>query len=468
MHMWNKIFKSIFAVAMTVFALCCAVILLLSYRYRAGQQTEECKTQASWLAAAIESNGGEFLADITPSDRFRVTWISPEGTVLYDSFSDAEELGNHADREEFVQAIATGSGISTRYSDTIRKKTTNYALRLSDGSVLRVSSTRYSIWTMLADLFYPILWILTIAVVLALVLAARVSKSITDPILRLDLSNPETKDIYEELTPLIAKIHAQNKEIQRHMEQIRREHEAQDTLRREFTANVSHELKTPLTSISGTAEIMRSGLIKPDDIPHFAGNIYNESQRLITLVNDILELSRLEDASVPEKREQTDLYTLSRDVLTLLSDQADEHKITLTLEGREGTAVIEGSRKILTDMIYNLCDNAIKYNKVGGLVTVTVAACPEEAVLCVRDTGIGIPQDDIPRIFERFYRVDKSHSRCIGGTGLGLSIVKHGALFHGATVSVDSELSVGSTFTIKFPARQSVRQDDTGSCLDPS
>ena len=266
---------------------------------------------------------------------------------------------------------------------------------------------------------------------------------------KMNMTPAQAVALVEELKPLVARLQAQNREIQRNLRQLNREHEERDSLRREFTANVSHELKTPLTAISGTAEILQGGLVKPEDVPRFAGNIYRETQRLTTLVNDILELSRLEETSLPEETKPVNLLALSTEVVERLAGQAAEKHVAVNVEGTPETVC--GSRKILDEMIYNLCDNAIKYNRDGGSVTVSVTREADSAVLTVRDTGIGIPKDELPRIFERFYRVDKSHSKEIGGTGLGLSIVKHGAKYHNAAVTVDSEPSVGTTFGVRFP-----------------
>ena len=447
--MRSKIFKYNFLVAMTVFLLCGALFLWALYHYGARQHWTELENETAYLAAAVEEYGYGFLENTDREATSRVTLVDGSGQVLFDSVSDAGTMDSHAQREEIAEALQNGTGRSERYSDTLLQKTANYAVRLKDGSVLRVSASQYTVWTMLVDMFYPIFWILLIAVVLALILAARISHSITEPIWRLDLNDPDERDVYEELKPLVARLQAQNREIQRNLKQLNREHEERDSLRREFTANVSHELKTPLTAISGTAEILQGGLVKPEDVPRFAGNIYRETRRLTSLVNDILELSRLEETSLPEETKPVDLLALSTEVAERLAGQAAEKHVAVRVEGTPETVC--GSRKILDEMVYNLCDNAIKYNRDGGSVTVSVTREAGSAVLTVRDTGIGIPKDELPRIFERFYRVDKSHSKEIGGTGLGLSIVKHGAKYHNATVTVDSEPSVGTIFRVRFP-----------------
>ena len=461
--MRSKIFKYNFLVAMTVFLLCGALFLWALYHYGARQHWTELENETAYLAAAIEEYGYEFLETTDREATSRVTLVDGSGRVLFDSVSDAETMDSHAQREEIAEALQNGIGRSERYSDTLLQKTANYAVRLKDGSVLRVSASQYTVWTMLVDMFYPIFWILLIAVVLALILAARISHSITEPIWRLDLNDPDERDVYEELKPLVTRLQAQNREIQRNLKQLSREHEERDSLRREFTANVSHELKTPLTAISGTAEILQGGLVKPEDVPRFAGNIYRETRRLTSLVNDILELSRLEETSLPEEMKPVDLLALSTEVAERLAGQAAEKHVAVRVEGTPETVC--GSRKILDEMVYNLCDNAIKYNRDGGSVTVSVTREAGGAVLTVRDTGIGIPKNELPRIFERFYRVDKSHSKEIGGTGLGLSIVKHGAKYHNAAVTVDSEPSVGTTFRVRFPPGEAPTDAGTPSVV---
>ncbi|MBR2714871.1 MAG: hypothetical protein IKB73_01535 [Ruminococcus sp.] len=275
-----------------------------------------------------------------------------------------------------------------------------------------------------------------------------VKVSIIDPINDIDIENPDTNELYKEFSPLMDKINSQNSRILQQMEELKYESQNKDRLRREFTANVSHELKTPLTSISGYAEIMRDGIARPEDIKRFSGKIYDESGRLITLVEDIIKLSQLEESNVKINDESIDLYTLCDSVITRLESIAKKRNITFSLIGDK--CHINGVYKIIEEMVYNLCDNALKYNKENGDVTVTIRQCVDGVELSVSDSGIGIPKDDIPRIFERFYRVNKSHSKEIGGTGLGLSIVKHGALYHNASITVDSELNKGTTIKILF------------------
>ena len=321
---------------------------------------------------------------------------------------------------------------------------------LTVGAIYSHISHLYTLTELLLELFTPIVLVVTAAVALSFLLAARLSRQITRPLESIDLQNPDERDMYEELQPLARRIRAQNMQIGRQMEALKSEHDRQDAMRREFTANVSHELKTPLTSISGYAELIQNGLVKQEDIPRFAGTIYNEAQRLIVLVNDIIRLSRLEDQDVPQEWTQVDLAALCRRTCTYLEDTALRQQVSLSVEGE--AISVAGVPQILEEIVFNLCDNAIKYNRPGGTVTVTLSQREGRPLLEVRDTGIGIPESEQNRVFERFYRVDKSHSKELGGTGLGLSIVKHGAAFHRAEVELESREGTGTAVRLLFPA----------------
>ena len=292
--------------------------------------------------------------------------------------------------------------------------------------------------------------LLPLIALIVLRFARRETEGIAALLNNIDLEHPESSAIDPELAPLSKKLQQQNDIIASQMAQIRQESATRETQRREFTANVSHELKTPLTTISGTAEILRSGIVRQEDVAHFAGNIYRESQRMIALVNDIIRLSQLEEQKLPERREPVDLRRVSQEVIGWLQPAAAKKQVTLTLCGGEGS--VSGSEKVLSDMIYNLCDNAIKYNRPGGSVRIFVRSEGSQVRLSVSDNGIGIPKEHQERVFERFYRVDKSHSREIGGTGLGLSIVKHGAIYHGAELELQSCVGAGTTVTLRFPS----------------
>lgn len=446
--MSSKLFKSIFFASISVFLLCFTLIFGVLYNYFSYQSWDSLEHESDFLASAIEQHGTDFLSDMADYDSSRVTLIDPHGKVLFDNMSKPEEMENHSSREEFISALKNGTGRSQRYSQTLSEKTTYYAVRLSDGNVLRVSGSQYTILTMLADIIFPLVVIIALAILLSVLFAAAVSRKIIRPITNIDLDEPYSRDVYEELRPFIEKTHAQNRQIQQQMVEMKAAHEKQDSMRREFTANVSHELKTPLTSISGTAEIMRDGLVKPEDIPHFAGNIYKESQRLIVLVSDIMKLSQMDEDAISDPMEPIDLGEICRDVISRLSSHAKRRGISLEYAGED--AEILGSKNLLDEMIFNLCDNAIKYNKDNGSVTISAQRDGEHTVLTVSDTGIGIPTDSTERVFERFYRVDKSHSKETGGTGLGLAIVKHAARYHNAEIELESRLGIGTRISVIF------------------
>ena len=552
----KKIFRSSLLTVCLVLVATIVLIMGLLFHFFEKQIQTELANEAGFLAQALENEGaGYFDSFDNKNNRLagnnRITWIDENGTVLFDSRADVSELDNHADRDEIKTAMKEGKGMSTRYSKTLTEKTVNYAIRLSDGSILRVSTEQYTVVTILMGMLQPILFIMFVALILTLVLSARVSKAIIEPINKLDLEIPENNDTYEELTPLLRKIADQKETIGEQLADARKkqkefnlitenmsegflvidadanlltynsaalnlleitppadrsvllfcrakefrgvisdvlsgikaentmvreersyslianpvyekesvigavvvilditEREKRDMLRREFTANVSHELKTPLTSISGFAELMKAGDVLENDVTDFSKSIYDEAQRLITLVNDIIKISELDGQSIPYEKETVDLYELSKEVIGRLEKEADKKNITFHLIG--GRAEIIGVHKILEEMLYNLCDNAIKYNKENGTVDVLVNQTGDGVNVIVRDTGIGIPISHQDRVFERFYRVDKSHSKKVGGTGLGLAIVKHGALYHHAKLSLESTVDVGTVVTIAF------------------
>lgn len=313
---------------------------------------------------------------------------------------------------------------------------------------LQINEQTPSFAVLFKELAIPAACIFAAAVVLSAVLASRLARSITEPINRISLQNPKAQPMYAELTPLLDRIDTQNRQIATQLAEMRAEHEQQDAMRRDFTANVSHEMKTPLTSISGYAELLQNGMVAGDDVPRFAGKIYDESRRLTTLVGDIIKLSQLDSKEVAVKIEDIDLYDTCSAVLSHLEMAAQKKGVTLSLKGER--LHIKGAYQIVEEVIFNLCDNAIKYNKEGGSVKVSLKQCVDGVQLTVKDTGIGISDHDLPHIFERFYRADKSHSKAIGGTGLGLSIVKHAARFLGATLTVESKVGVGTTVRVLF------------------
>ena len=433
--------------AVTIAAVLVSVTVL--YSTFLDESQEDLIAEADHVAAGVELAGLEYLTALKPHSDFRITWIGADGNVLFDSRADPALMDNHSDRPEFLQALRTGQGDARRVSGTLSDWVIYRAVRIADGSVVRLCLLESSPFYMLSRAALPLAVLLVCAMAAAVFLAARAVRHIVAPINRIDLRSPDAASVYTELTPLTQRIAAQNAQIEEHVRSIREAHAQQDRFRREFTANVSHELKTPLTSISGFAEIIRDGLVKPGDIPHFAGMIYQEAQRLILLVGDILKVSRMDEAQIPADRERVELYALAELILERLEPLARKQGVTLELTG--SPACIQGSCQIADEMLYNLCDNAIKYNRPGGTVTVTIQPGPGSVELTVRDTGIGIPEEDHDRIFERFYRVDKARSQSIGGTGLGLSIVKHGAIFHNAQLELDSTPGVGTAITVRFP-----------------
>lgn len=554
--MTRKIFQSIIAVVISVLLLSLALITGVLYNHFETTMLDQLRTTAQFAEQGVEQEGMAYF-DSLHAQNCRVTWIAADGTVKYDNRSNPKTMENHADRQEVREAMENDSGTSVRRSSTLSEHTMYYAKRLSDGTVLRLSMSQRSVLFLMGGMLSPLVFIFLAACLLAGVLSYRVSKKIVKPLSEIDLKHPEQVETYDELSPFLQRIAAQNREIDARMAEIRKqqqefsmitenmseglfvvdrnyqilsynksamqifgmdprqehenllavnrsegfrnavdsalkgrhtqenlelngrvyqiianavcqpdfaedmvgavilvldvtEKEAQEQYRREFTANVSHELKTPLTSISGIAEIIRNGIVKPEDIPHFAGKIYDESQRLITLIGDIIKLSRLDENQVPMERETVDMLEMARDVVQQLSSVARKSGVTLVANGSHGQ--VQGVRQVLGEMMYNLCENAVKYNRAGGRVWVDVQQVADHVVLRVKDTGIGIPAAEQGRIFERFYRVDKSHSKAVGGTGLGLSIVKHGAALHHATISVSSEPEQGTEITLTFPA----------------
>lgn len=552
--MRKKIFKNMCLTALLTVFLSALLITVVYYGDFEARMKSEVRAETDYIKNAVELSGREYLGGLMGSQN-RITLIGGDGSVLYDNKAEPSSMGGHGDRPEVKKALSGGAGEDTRMSDTLSKQTFYYAVKLTDGKVLRVASTTDTVFSAILAIL-P--WILGAAVLVALVTAVFsnfLTKKIVAPINRLDLDHPGDNVIYDEFSPLLTKIGKQNEVIARQMRSLREkqeeftsitenmsegflvldantdilsyntsalrllgadpapaeshesalalnrsagfrsavdaalsgtrseqllrengrccqvmanpvlregrvvgavvvilditEREERENLRREFTANVSHELKTPLTSISGFAEIIQNGIVKPEDVPRFAGNIYLESQRLISLVDDILNLSRLDEEDVQLEREDFDLAALARDVASRLKPAAKKKAVTLTVTGE--SVPVHGVRSIVDEMVYNLCDNAVKYNRKGGRVTVSVQTVPDGAFLSVSDTGIGIPPADRERVFERFYRVDKSHSKEIGGTGLGLSIVKHGAAFHNARVTLESTEGAGTTVSLLFP-----------------
>ncbi len=547
--MVKKIFRSTLAAVLAV--LLAAFILLIGflYEYFSSLQESELDVLLGTLADAVEYGGAELLDSVVPEGR-RVTWIDADGDVIYDSEVDAEMMENHSDREEFIDAVNTGTGQVTRYSSTLTERTTYRAVLLSDGTVLRISMSSVTVLTLTLGMCQPILICIVAAFALSAFIAHKLSVKIVGPINGLDLDRPLENDVYEELSPLLLRINRQNDEISERMEELReRDAELRDimsnmreslvligddgkivsinpaacalfdagsdsvgkhfitvcrrldvkaaiekaraeghsemrlekgestwqleisrtgdeldvgsgvvliafdvteqlsaeNMRREFTANVSHELKTPLQSIMGSAELLENGLVKKEDAPRFIGHIRRESERLVLLIDDIIRLSQL-DEDAEFVYENVDIYELAGEEVEAVASIAEKHGITVTLEGT--STVIYGVKRLFHEILYNLCDNAVKYNVDGGSVRVMVGEENGHKYITVKDTGIGIPKEHIPRIFERFYRVDKSRSKSTGGTGLGLSIVKHAVMYMKGTISVKSEVGAGTEIKV--------------------
>ena len=539
--------------AISVFTASLAIVMGILYGYLSGSRTEQLKIETDMCAGGVEAGGMDYINSLDTSG-WRLTWIAEDGTVLYDSETDSSQMENHNEREEVKEARKNGYGESVRYSTTLTERQMYCAKLLDDGTVLRLSDSQYTWWTILLSMMQPILFIVTAAVAISLLLAFRLSKNIVKPLNSLNLDSPLENSAYPELEPLLSRLAAQQHQLKLQASELERkrnefltatgnmmegivllsdkgellsinaaasrllgvspycvgkdilllnnsyemqelvhralsgehtettlpvggsdyqinatpvmsdgkvagaalvifdvtEKEKAEQIRREFTANVSHELKTPLQSISGCAELLSNGMVKPEDVPEFSHRIYSESQRLISLVEDIIGLSRLDEGAEDMHRTNVDLHKLAETAIDSLSNAAKEAGVALELCG-DG-AEVYGIPQLLGTIVYNLCDNAIKYNRRGGSVTVTTENGAGGVTLTVSDTGIGIPKDQQDRIFERFYRVDKSHSKDVGGTGLGLSIVKHAALLHNATVTVDSTPGAGTTFTVFFPS----------------
>ena len=548
--MRKKIFQNYLLVEVLVLVLCCGLFLGVLFQHYEKQAFSQLRTEANYIAHGMELSGESYLSTLQ-SDA-RVTWVDSDGTVRYDSAADPVVMQNHLNRKEIAEALRNGEGDGSHFSETLMERTLYYAVRLDDGTVLRVSCTQKTVMAMLLMMMPPLLGVAAAVLLVCMLMAFRLARHIVDPINRIDLDHPVIEETYGELEPLVKRIQEQNRTIRRQMDELSQrqrefsaltdnmsegfllvdyktnvlsanhsalrmlgdgkaeeitnlrrdnclpqvlttmeaalagvrtetvqeiegiswqiianpvvssgqvagvavllmdvtEREQREKLRQEFSANVSHELKTPLTSITGFAELMKEGMVTGEKVKEFAGDIYREARRLIDLVNDIIRLSRLDENSKLFETEQVDLYDLCDEIIANLQNVAERQNVTFTLSGEHVT--INGVWQILNEMVYNLCDNAIKYNRPGGTVNVSVHRDGGSVRLTVRDTGIGIPYADQPRVFERFYRVDKSHSKEVGGTGLGLSIVKHGAQYHNARLELESEPGKGTSISVVF------------------
>lgn len=553
--MTSKILKSILSVAMTVLFASLLIITCFLYQYFGNIQRIQLKDELSLAAAGTEEMGEAYLEKLDESG-YRLTWVSTDGSVLFDNQVEAKELGNHKDRQEIQEAFTKGSGSSSRYSATLTEQNIYEAVRLTDGSVLRISESRVTVFVLILGMMQPIAVLIFAALGLSFWLANRMAKKVVEPLNKLNLDQPLENDAYEELSPLLRRLHWQQQEIKKQMHTLRRKQEEFNQItgnlkeilvlldgadkvvsmnpaaekwfdvtqaegtdflhidrrtkmqsamedarnkgmasfreqrngreyqfelssiesegivvgivilgfditeqvnaeqnRREFTANVSHELKTPLQSILGSAELLEHGIVKSEDVPRFVGHIRKEASRLLTLIQDIIRLSQLDEGS-EMPREEVSLRELAEEVCDTLTEVAGREGILLEVTGESG--IMTGVRRLLYEIIYNLCDNAIKYNRPKGQVKISVTEAEDTATLVVEDTGIGIAPADQEKIFERFYRVDKSHSKQSGGTGLGLSIVKHGVQYHHGKIQIESKKDEGTRISINFPKGVSV------------
>lgn len=446
--MSRKIYHAIWLVALVVFLASLVCIMGVLYRYFTDVQMSQLESQTDLAAQGAALEGEDYFSGLTGT---RITWIAADGSVLYDSEANRDTMENHLQRQEVRQALETGSGNAVRYSSTLSERLLYCAKRLPDGSVIRLSTVQKTFWALLYDLAQPICLMILVALVLSLVLASRASARIVEPINSLNLDTPAAyvdQEEYREIAPLLRRMAQQQSQLKKDRAKL----EQTAKIRQEFTANVSHELKTPLQSISGYAELLETGMVRPEDVKPFAGKIHRESQRMTKLVEDIIDLTKLDDGGSEMLPERTDLARIAENAVDSLRFAAEEAGVTLALQKEPSEMV--GIPQVLYSIVYNLCDNAIKYNVPDGRVEVSVKPQGDRIRLVVRDTGIGIPADSQERIFERFYRVDKSHSKEVGGTGLGLSIVKHGAKIHNAEISLSSAPGEGSTFTLDFPTEQ--------------
>ncbi|MDD3400964.1 MAG: ATP-binding protein [Eubacteriales bacterium] len=550
--MTRRILNSILLVAAIVLFAGFVSFFAVLTDYFFNYSESQLSTQTKLVAQAVENEGMSYFDNLDANEA-RITLIAADGTVLFDTQSDASTMENHSEREEFIEAVKTGSGSASRNSSTLTERMLYHAQKLSDGSVLRLATSQASVLSLVMGMTYPVVIILIIALVLSAILASRLAKHIVKPLNELDLDKPLENDAYEELSPLLGRVERQHRQIESQLRQLRRRKEEWDAvvgnmnegivllgsnntilgvnrsaakildahedcngndfiticrnvnvlglleraargekaeciecfktreyqisastvqgvsgaqgvvlmffdvtdrmnaeqMRREFTANVSHELKTPLHTISGSAEILKNGIVEPEDMPRFIDRIFTESQRMITLVDDIIGLSKLDEGEGDAPHTDLCLGDIALDVAERLKQGADAKHVSVNVLGDEGQML--GIRPLIFELVFNLCDNAIKYNRDGGTVDITITDSKESTAITVADTGIGIPLESQKRVFERFYRVDKSHSKEIGGTGLGLSIVKHVARLHDATISLSSTLGVGTSITIDFP-----------------
>lgn len=409
----------------------------VSYDMIKDQVMEEIRSYAYLLSSLGETISWNQFDDL--KNELRVTVVDLDGNVTYDNYVDSSELDNHAERKEIQEAIADGEGYAIRTSDTMSENLFYYAVRSEDKYVVRVAKQASNAWGVLLRMIPVISIIVAILLVLSVILAKYITNRLVEPIENVarHLDNLESVQVYEELVPFINTIQKQHEDILKNA-----------TMRQDFTANVSHELKTPLTSISGYAELMENNLVDMNNVANFAKAIHQNADRLLTLINDIIRLSELDAVQTQPEFEDVDLYMIADNCKQMLEMNAANHHVKLIVNG--SSQKVWGNKQMLEELVYNLCDNAIRYNKEGGTVEIAVYRSKKGVILSVQDTGIGIPKEHQERIFERFYRVDKSRSKATGGTGLGLAIVKHIAVVHNAALEVISEPDVGTQIQVTF------------------
>lgn len=437
--MRKKINRMLVLIATLAIFVTMLLITLVYYDLFRRQVTEDLHSYATLLKEYNSVEEIEHISGSLDKEKLRVTLIGKDGSVQFDNAADSQQMENHSRRPEIQDAMKSGEGQAVRNSETLSKNTFYYAVRLQDGSILRVAKDAGSIYGIFGKALPSLLFTMTILVVLCLVMAHFLTGKLIMPIEQLagKLDKYDDNTDYEELTPFINMIREQHQDI---MKSAR--------IRQDFTANVSHELKTPLTSISGYAELIETGMASEEDVIRFARGIHASANRLLTLINDIIRLSELDGTEEELPIERVNLYELASTCVEMLEMNAEKHKVTIAMKGTE--SFVNGNKQMLEELLYNLCDNAIRYNNVNGRVDVEVYTKEGHTYLVVKDTGIGIPKEHQERIFERFYRVDKSRSKSTGGTGLGLAIVKHIIAKHNAGLELESEAGVGTTVKVIF------------------
>ncbi len=445
------VFRMVFLVALAVVLICAAFMAWVLYDSIGIKEQRDLRNEVLLIEQSLSSvdNRASYISSLG-NENLRVTWIEAEGTVLFDSrVANPTTMENHLDRPEVAAALADGSGQSSRYSNTLGEVTYYNTLRLDDGTVLRLSSSQNAVYTVLNTLVLPIILVLVAVAALAAVIAGLMSRRLVQPINNLDLDKPLENVVYSEITPLLQRISTQRANLESQVDEAAQR-------RREFTANVSHELKTPLTVISGYAELMKTGVAKPEDIKYFSELIYNEAGHMRELVEDILAISHLDESIAnddePKELSEVNLVKLTQRIVQRLIPYAQQGEVRIEETFQRSDIFVRGPEGVLNEIIYNLIENAIRYNHSGGSVRVLVSEDAGVVRLKVSDTGIGIAPEYQDKVFERFYCVDRSRSRDTGGTGLGLAIVKHGVQYLGAHLKLESTPGVGTTITVEFSA----------------